>query len=139
MSDGNSDEWDRRERKPRTLSDPSRPVIPTGRPIQVSEIDHLAGALTPSYVIDAANELIVEKWNGISSRFTLTELVDRSMSLYAKTVVSGTINASSKRAELSSKNAFDIEPMFRQQGWKVKYDSPDYTESWPAYYTFTKS
>jgi hypothetical protein len=31
----------------------------------------------------------------------------------------------------------DVEPIYEKAGWKVEYNKPDYTESFPATYTFT--
>jgi hypothetical protein len=35
-------------------------------------------------------------------------------------------------------SVWDFEPVYRQHGWKVSYDSPGYNESYDGYYIFEK-
>jgi len=42
------------------------------------------------------------------------------------------------RQGLFDKHYLDIEPAYREAGWKVKFESPDYTESFPSYFVFSQ-
>jgi len=86
----------------------------------------------PEAIIQATNELIVRKWNGHSATVEVEEIINHYFN------VSGESRTAAKRKALFDKHYLDIEPAYREAGWKVKFESPDYTESFPSYFTFSK-
>lgn len=98
------------------------------KPIKPSEVVAKKKEITPEEVIDATNELIAMNWNGSKASFTLSSLKDK---IKEKLSVSGKDSATIKTKWL------DIEPIYREEGWRVHYDSPGYNESYDAYFEFT--
>lgn len=88
-------------------------------PISPEEVVGVKLTTIPDKVMKAFNDLIGEKWDGSRSRILMKEV---------RTRIGGTIK----------KEWLDIEPIFRDKGWDVKYDSPVYDENFDAYYEFKK-
>jgi hypothetical protein len=82
----------------------------------------------PEDIIKIFNELINENWNGNESIIRQTDAVDK---ITAETLYT--------TDELFDKNLLDVEDTYRKAGWKVKYEKPDYTENFKAFWRFTKS
>ena len=83
--------------------------------------------IIPDEVIQVVNELLVRELNGSYA------------SLYEDEIVAEVLK---RMPHLTRESVFknkylDFEPLFREQGWDVKYDSPGYDESFRAYFTFT--
>lgn len=98
------------------------------KPISPMEATQVARAAIPDEVIAAFNELIVEKLSGKSARITQDEAMDRILTKLPRL----------NRNDIFEKHYMDVEPLFRNAGWKVEYDSPAYCETYKAYYVFTK-
>lgn len=83
----------------------------------------------PDEVIEAVNELLTEKYVNDSRTITIKqkEIVERVLEKMPHL----------DRDELFSKHYMDFEPVFRENGWDVYYDSPAYCESYDAYFKFT--
>ncbi|MCA9354450.1 MAG: hypothetical protein KC877_02945 [Candidatus Kaiserbacteria bacterium] len=96
----------------------------TIKPLRPKDVVHARKESIPNEMIEAFNELIVEKFNGNSATIKLKEAADR--------VVSKGID----RHEAFNRGWFDVEDIFRQQGWHVEFDKPGYNESYDAYYEF---
>lgn len=84
------------------------------RPITPKQVG-IAKSKVLADVIEATNELIVEKWNGECATFTLKELRDR-----ARTRLGWPSGRSFGEGQL------DIMPLFRNAGWLVHYAEGDY-------------
>lgn len=79
----------------------------------------------PDFVIESANELIVEHMNASGcSSFTFKELGARIKSKKPDDVE-------------YNDNWLDIEDAFREAGWKVEVDSPGYNETYAGHYNFS--
>ena len=80
-------------------------------------------------IIEAANELIAQKWDGREAKVKLKEL-----GVLARTKLNMKEDEEFKDGEL------DIESIFREAGWIVEFDRPIYYggENFDAYFTFKK-
>lgn len=78
-------------------------------------------------IIEAANELLLERWDGSSARFDLSDLSDR-----ARVKLGRKWDAPFANGEL------DIEPVFRAAGWDVVYHGSDRGSPLSAYFLFTR-
>lgn len=84
----------------------------------------------PDVVFEAFNELIVEKINMQgTARITQSEAV--------KKIIEKS-NGALTREIIFEKRMLDVEPQYRESGWKVEYDKPGYNEDYEAYYIFEK-
>jgi hypothetical protein len=93
------------------------------KPISPLEIPSIRKAMIPDEVIEAANELIAYNWNktGKRSHFKLKDLVERVLEKMPDMT----------DTKLYADKLLDIEYIFNDCGWKVKYDSES-----PASFTF---
>jgi hypothetical protein len=88
----------------------------------------------PREVIEAFNECIVEGMNPNTG----TSLIKRNK--VAERMV-GKFALSKKKInfhDLLELGYMDIEKLYENYGWEVKYHRPDYDENYEAYYTFRK-
>lgn len=97
------------------------------KPIKPEEITTTREDLIPDGVIEAFNEMIVEKWDGKESYFKQSEIVTK---IQAKTKM--------KSKEIFDKHCLDIEKIYKELGWDVKYSSPSWGESFDESFTFSK-
>ena len=86
----------------------------------------------PEAIIQATNELIVRKWNGHDATIKINEIVEQ----YFRVI--GEKETAVKRKELFENHYLDIEPAYRNAGWKVEFDKPGYNESYDAFFVFSK-
>lgn len=95
------------------------------KPISPNDIAAVKRSAIPEVVFTVINNLITEKWNGASAKFTqddaIAALVDTGMS----------------RFEIFDKGYLDFEGAYRAEGWHVHYDKPGYNETYPANFTFS--
>jgi hypothetical protein len=84
----------------------------------------------PNKVIECWNECISEnlsvRGKNVSSHFFLADISEKVMKKMSCT-----------HEEAHKKGWFDLEDVFRKQGWKVKYDQPAYNESYKAFFEFS--
>lgn len=87
----------------------------------------------PAYVIEAANDLLVRKvsLSGVAS-FTVPELADLAVE---KAQAQGECIS---RNHLFENRWLDIEPVFREAGWKVQFIKTPYYDSNPDSFVFSK-
>jgi len=102
------------------------------KPITPEKVEQIRIHEMPEAIIQATNELIVRKWNGSSASVEVEEIVKHYFN------VSGEEQTAAKRKELFDRHYLDIEPAYREAGWQVKFESPDYTENFPSYFRFTR-
>ncbi len=98
------------------------------QPIRPEEVQNKKNQAFPDEVIEAFNELIVEKWNGSSATIYQEDVIQR---IYDKM-------ENTTREIIYSNNWLDVESLFRLFGWKVKYDKPGYNENYRAHFIFSK-
>lgn len=94
------------------------------KPITPSEIAKAKESFIPSEVIEAVNELIAINY---TCGYAL---------VYQKAIV----ELASKKLKTDQFNYqwLNIEEIYREAGWKVNYDKPEYNESYPAFFEFKK-
>jgi hypothetical protein len=78
----------------------------------------------PNYVIESFNYLIQKNWNGTCS------------TIYLKDVIQDIEKRSG--FALEDREYLNVEPIYRENGWKVKYDKPAYNENYSAFYMFSR-
>ena len=102
------------------------------KPFSPAEAIERKNQLIPVEVVRACNELIAENLivngqNGKCHAIVLIEdLLDR-----AKSLMMAAENPQ-HHEDFFRKRWLDVEPMFRDSGWKVTFDKPGYSESYKA-------
>ena len=107
--------------KPKTTP---RRIVPKIKPIRPDQV-HIE---IPDAVIVIFNNFIRENWNGYRSSFALRKIADAiryDMGL-------------PDDEDIAGKGWLDIEPLYKNAGWIVRFHSPDPGESFPSYFSFTK-
>lgn len=83
-------------------------------------------ATLPDFVLDEWNKLLAEKSSGGGSiHITQDEIIARLMSY------------TTSRQAVFANHWLDIEPIYEEAGWTVKYDKPGYNEDYRAFFKFT--
>lgn len=104
------------------------------KPVNPQEALALKQNLMPDYVIEAFNEVIAEKLDAyMRSQFTQKEVVARILSKAPKDAEGDPMISS---AEIYRGKWLDVEQLYIQQGWVVRYDKPAYNESYDAFFVF---
>lgn len=96
------------------------------KPIRPNEVEKAKAQSFPDAVIESFNELIKRHFTGRSATFTQDEVV--------KLIASKGL----KRKDIFDNHWLDVEPTYRDIGWKVEFDKPGYNEDYDAMFTFTK-
>jgi hypothetical protein len=94
------------------------------KPISPNDVVKLKKNTIPDEVFEAFNELIARNFDGNSSTFRLS------------TVIELIVSKGRASKEIHSNHWLDVEPVYREEGWLVEYDGPGYNESYPATFTF---
>jgi hypothetical protein len=104
------------------MADPIKPITP-------KEIEDNLVDIFPEAVIQAFNELLKENYkvNGPTT-FKLSDVESRIKLIDPKANI----------RKLIDKGKLDVEPLYRQHGWEVEYESPDRGESFEEYFSFEK-
>ena len=98
------------------------------KPISPKDVENAKAKHRPMpFIIEAANELIAEKWNGHAATFSVRELGARART-----------KLNMKEEEKFEDGQLDIEPIFRKAGWIVEFDRPGYCENYEARFIFKK-
>jgi hypothetical protein len=97
------------------------------KPLKPSEVETKKQEALPDFVILAFNELIARKWNGEVATFTRKEATD---------LIRGKMGNGDDRP--FSPEWLNVEPIYRQEGWKVRVEFPDPTEHYDSYYEFRR-
>jgi len=100
------------------------------QPIKPSEVVDKKQALIPDEVLEAFNNLIAQKWNGVSATLRQDDVVALIITLFLKSGKEYT------KADIHKNNWLDIEDVYRKVGWNVYYDKPCYNESFEPTFTF---
>lgn len=92
----------------------------------------------PDWVIKGANNCIRKHWVELSqeSRFLQDELIEEIWKVFSMQHDSADYKA--WKDKLFENHYLDIEPIYREVGWNVVYDSPAYCENYKPSFTFRK-
>lgn len=97
------------------------------KPITPDEVISRKKESLPDEVIEAFNELIAFNWNGYQASIKqedVCNLICKKLNIFDNIVF---------------KNQYlDVEDIYRESGWDVKYDKPGYNEDYEAYFVFKK-
>lgn len=96
------------------------------RPIKPEEVRAKRLDSIPPIIFETINTMICEKFDGKSATLKQEDILNRVCNECS----------SLTRQEIFSKHYLDIEPFYREQGWKVEYYKPGYNENYPATFTF---
>jgi len=99
----------------------------TVAPLNPADIVQAKAVTIPDEVMTVWNFHIAKGFKQGKSRIVQDEIVLDIMSAMG-----------SPRARVYTENWLDIEDVYRDAGWIVKYDKPGYCEDYPASFTFTK-
>lgn len=96
-------------------------------PIKPSDVD----IRIPDFVIEIVNEFIKKEWDGERSRILQTDIVNEIVARYPG------------MGDITSQTVYkthwlDFEDLYRQVGWKVKYDKPGFNEFYEPFFIFEK-
>lgn len=97
-------------------------------PIRPEEVATQKAAALPEGVIDAFNELIAKAFNGSAATVYQDDLVDEILERCPSVLT---------RQQVFDEHLLDVEPVYRQAGWRVAYEKPGWNESGRAYFVFT--
>lgn len=92
-------------------------------PIRPEEVGTARTEQIPDFVIEAFNELIIEKFYQGGATLSLSEVENRIMAKAAPAVQ-------------LNRNWLNVEPIYERSGWKVIYDKPGYNEHYKPTYKF---
>lgn len=103
--------------------------VNSSKPITPEFIENNLEYIIHPAVLQAVNELLKENYRpGKSVTIKQKEIVKKSISI-CQDLTSN---------EIFEKKWMDFESIFIKAGWKVKYDSPSWDESFEEYFTFSK-
>ena len=99
----------------------------TERPITPEEVRALRKDFIPSGIYKTINTMICEKFDGRSATLLQKDILERVCKNYPELT----------KEYIMEYHLLDIEPYYRNSGWKVEYDKPGYCESYPASFIFS--
>ena len=99
---------------------PVKPISPSD--VVIQKVKDL-----PDEVIECWNKIIAKKWNGHSS------VIIQQAEIVAE--LTNVMNVG--RFQVFENGWLNIESLYRENGWKVEYDSPGYNETYPASFKFS--
>jgi len=82
--------------------------------------------IIPASVINAVNALLAENYTSGTIELLKDDIIARIIKLDSKL----------DRQTILDKNYLDFENIFREAGWTVEFDTPDYTENFPQNFKF---
>ena len=103
--------------------------MPT-KPISPDEAAKIQQKLIPDEIIESFNELIAENYNSLSKESVVLQK-DVLSRIHKKM-------PNISRGAIFKNNWLNIEELYSNEGWLVKYDSPAYCESYEPYFKFTR-
>ena len=95
--------------------------------IKPGDIAKTKADMFPEKVIDAWNKLIAKRFTAGRARVTQEEAMQMLIPL----------TPNGDRREVYDEGWLDIEEVYREQGWGVKFDKPGYCETYEPYFVFT--
>ena len=97
-------------------------------PITPQEILDDLPNIIPSFVFEAVNKLLKQKFRGSSVTIKQDEILQEIEKLQ-KTYT---------RQEIYGNKWMDFEKVYRDNGWSVEYDKPGYNENYDAFILFSQ-
>jgi hypothetical protein len=98
------------------------------RPITPEEVAGAKLKILPPKVIEVFNKQIASRWDGYSAKIMqkdvlvkLQEALDMSWE------------------NIMAERYLEIEDIYREAGWRVEYEKPDFNGAGEAYFTFRKA
>jgi hypothetical protein len=104
------------------------------KPIRPEEVVGEKRKSIPPIVIDVFNDYIAERWSGFSSSFKQKEVLAEVL----KRMNAVRHDVQFTDDEVFKKHWLDVEDIYREAGWDVKYDKPGYNEDYDASFEFCK-
>lgn len=95
------------------------------KPITPNDIPAVRAKMLPPEVLETFNELITEHYSNGRSTVKQKEVVERLET------------AGFNHREIYDKGYLNVEEIYRDAGWHVKFDKPGYNESYDAYFVFS--
>jgi hypothetical protein len=95
-------------------------------PIKPSEIIENLEVIIPSFIFEAVNAILKEKFRGTSVTIKQNEIITKACQ----------IKHGLKREDFFEKKWLDIEEVYEKYGWSVTYDKPAYNENYEACFEF---
>ncbi len=108
------------------------------KPITPLEVVQVKRETLPDEVIKAFNDMITETWSDGSSCFKQDDVVKKMIGLLKASDEYSQFLTARIREMIFDKHWLDVEPIFREAGWIVKYDKPGYNESYSATFEFKR-
>lgn len=99
------------------------------QPIKPEDVVSEKLRIFPDAVIQSFNELIAQDIASGSARVLQEKVVERIQEK----------DPSLKEEDMIDNGWLNVEEIYRQAGWDVKYDSPAYDESFEPFFTFKPS
>lgn len=96
-------------------------------PLKPENIGTAKKAIFPPKVIETWNKMIAKTFDGGTAHIGQNDIVNELMMA---------MNCS--RSTVFDEKWLFVEEIYRAEGWKVWYESPDYTESFDPYFEFSK-
>lgn len=107
------------------------------KPITPAEARKRVNFNRPTFVIDVINQLIVQNLtHGGTSRVTQDQIVDEIM-LVARSAAATDLPLIT-RDKIFDNHWLDVEDIYREAGWNVKYDAPGIGDNYEAYFLFSE-
>lgn len=89
----------------------------------------------PPFVIEAVNELLVTRFLDRRCVLTQNEIIERAKEIGE---ARGTFPPDATESTFYDQHWLDFEPIFRQAGWSVEYDSPAWDDNYEARFVFSR-
>lgn len=105
------------------------------KPFSPDEAFNAKERVIPSFVILAVNTLLSERFDGKSCTIKQNEVIELAEQLG---VEHDLMPDWASRDTFFKKHWLDFEPLYRSQGWKVRYDKPAYNETYEAFWEFAR-
>jgi hypothetical protein len=97
------------------------------KPITPHEVVTSRQLSLPDVVFEVFNTAISDAWNG-----SLSTVMQKPVAA----MIASRLDISTD--EVYKRGYMDVEPIYRNAGWKVKYEKPGYNESGEAFFEFSK-
>jgi hypothetical protein len=92
----------------------------------------------PVWVFEAFNQCIASSFTNGRAMVKQNDVINKMICLQHDTLDEDAIEDGQglSRAEIFDNGYLNIEEVYREQGWKVEYDKPGYSESYDAFWIF---
>ena len=99
------------------------------KPITPEQVIEARADSLPDEVIKAFNELIIQNFDGTSSRISQDEVIDEILENF---------DGALTRQDIFTRDYLSVETFYQKAGWVVEYDKPGVGDTGEATFTFTK-